>query len=220
LPPRDDQHVPVAQRHPDLRHAHAVEDERALTAQEFDGVRREGLKLGGHPRLGLDHLIGDAFLRLLDPGRDLALPDVDDAVEQAQLRTVLDGPKELTADRVDQQDARAQQDFGAQVGKPARNRRRRVDHGRDFRFHQCVRSGPIEVELVEHHDVTGAQPSQQLTGTPVDPGDADDPGKGLVVPREQTGELHATDSDKFADADAYATPKENLPLTPHPNRCR
>lgn len=98
------------------------------------------------------------------------------------------------------------EDLGAQVGEPAGDRGRRVDHAGDLGVDERVGRRAVEVQLVEHDDVTRTDPAQQLPGAAVDPGDPGDARQGFGVPREQPGELHVADGDKFARGTAHATP--------------
>jgi hypothetical protein len=150
--------VPPGQPGGHRGHADPVENERAFPAQEFDGVRRERLQLRRHAGLGLDHGVGDRLRRLLDAAADLPLAQVHHAAVQPQLGAVPDGAQHVGADVVDDRHAGPDQDLRPEVGEPAGDRRRGVDHGGDLGRQQGVGGPLVQVDLVEHRDVAGRHP--------------------------------------------------------------
>ena len=207
-PRRDDHRLAALDPPLDLRHADAVEHQRTLVPKKLDGVRGERLELGGHPRLRLDHQVGDGVLGVLVAAGELALTAVDDAVVQPQPDPVLDRPHGLLTDPVDQRDPGPDQELRAQVGEPPGDRRGGVDHPGDLGLDQRVRGRPVHVDLVQHGDVARPDPAQQRLGSAADPRDAHDPRQALVGSGEETAELHGTDGDKRAPGVPGATPIE------------
>ena len=70
------------------------------------------------------------------------------------------------------------QGLRSEVGEAAGDHRSGVDHGGDLGVDEGLRGGPVEVDVVDHRDVTGAQSGQQQPGATLDPGDAVEAGQG------------------------------------------
>ena len=105
---------------------------------------------------------------------DRLLADVDGAGVDPDLRPVLDPAEDLVADAVDQQDVRGDQDLRAQVREPAGDGFRGVDHAGHPGLDQRIRGGPVDVDLVDHHDVLVAHAVEQRLAAPGDPRHAGD----------------------------------------------
>ena len=140
----------------DIGNADAVDEQRALTADEFDGVTRERLEVCDQAALRLVHQFVDLVVGSLGAVGEPSIARVDAAVVEPDPCAVLDALEDLGAGLVDQRDAVVDQHLGPQVRVPAGDRRRRVDHCRDLRLHQCVGGDAVEVQCVDHHDVARA----------------------------------------------------------------
>ena len=126
---------------------------------------------------------------------------------QAHPGAVLDGVQHLGPDRVDQRDAGVDEDPGPEVGETPGDRGSGVHDRGDVRGDQGVGGRAVEIELVEHHDVTRAEPAQERTGVPVDPRDTADAGQLGPGAMQQSGELHVrtvTSGGRYA---GQGTPK-------------
>ena len=77
-------------------------------------------------------------------------------------------PSAADADPVDDRHAGVDQHLRPEVRVAAGDHRRGVDDGRDLGVDQGLRGGAVQVDVVEHGDVAGAQPRQQDTGAPLD----------------------------------------------------
>ena len=170
----DHDDVAAAQLDVDVGDADAVDQQRALTADELNGVARERFQMGDQAALGFLHQVGDLFVGALGAADQPAVAGVDAAVVEADLRAVLDLLEDLGAGLVDQRDAVGQQHLGAEVGIAARDRRGCVDDGGDLGVDERVGGDPVQVQHVEDHDVAGADPAQQPIDVAVDPGSAND----------------------------------------------
>ena len=177
VPGRDDHHRPVRERGAGPGDAPAVQEQVLLAAEELAGVVREARQVGRHALAGLRHLGGD--LRGVEhrAGGDGDVVDVQHPLVQAHRDAVLDRRQHLGAGAVDEHDPGGHQYLGAEGGVAAGDHRRRVDHGGHAGVDELVGAGPVEVEVVEHGDVTGLQPGHEGVGTPLHAGGADQPGR-------------------------------------------
>ena len=166
--------VAAAQFDVDVGDADAVDQQRALATDELNGVACEGFQMGDQPALGFLHELGDLFLGALGAANQSTVTDVHAAVVEADFRAVFDLLEDIGAGLVDESDAVGQQHLGAEVGIAARHRRRRVDDGGDLGVDERVGGDPVQIQHVEHRDVTGAYPAQQPVDVAVDPGGPDD----------------------------------------------
>ncbi len=185
--------MPVAQVQIDVGDADAVDEQRALRADELDGVARERFEVVDEPGPRLDHAVGDLDVGLLVPLDEQLLPRVHAALVHPDLRAVLDLLEDLGADVVDEHDVVRDDHLGTEIRVPARDRRGRVDHRGDARFDERVGGDAVEVDGIEDDHVTGTDPAQQFRGVPVDPGNATHSGQRFVVTGQQRRHLHARD---------------------------
>ena len=158
----------------DVGDADAVDQQRAFTADELDGVARECLEVGDQATLGLVHQFVDLVVGPLGAADEPAVACVHAAVVQPDSGAVLDALEHLGAGLVDQRDAVVHQHLGPQIGIAAGDRRRRVDHGGDIGFDQRVRGDAVEIQRVDHHDVSGSDAPQQPIDVAVHTGRAGD----------------------------------------------
>jgi hypothetical protein len=139
--------------------------------------------LGRHAGFRLDHEVRDGFDRLLGASAHFAVAQEDATFVEANLAAFLDGAEDFRAHAVDERYPRGHNDFRAQVGKTAGDTRGRVHDAGHLRLDQGVRRTAVQVYLIEYNDVPGADSAQESARAPVDPGDADDPGTGLIRSR-------------------------------------
>ena len=158
----------------DVGDADAVDQQRALAADELDGVARERLEVSDQAALGLVHQVVDLFVGALGAERPAGGRRSRRRRRAAGPCAVLDLLEDLGAGLVDQHDAVGDQHLGPEVRVAARDRRRRVDDGGDVGLDQRVGGDPVEVERVDDDDVAGADPPQQPVDVAVDPGGAGD----------------------------------------------
>ena len=170
----DDHHMAAVQVDVDVGNADAVDQQRALAADELDGVARERLEVSDQAALGLVHQLVDLVVGALGAEGEPAVAGVHAAVVQPDPRAVLDLLEDLGAGVVDQGDAVVDQHLGPEVGVAAGDRRRGVDHGRDVGFDQGVRGDAVQVQRVDDHDVAGSDAPQEPIDVAVNPGGAGD----------------------------------------------
>ena len=152
----------------------AVDQQRALTADELDGVARECLQVSDQAALGLVHQFVDLVVGPLGAVDEPAVPGVHATFVEPDSGAVLDPLEHLGAGLVDQGDAVVDQHLGPEVGVPAGDRWRRVHHGRDPGFDQRVRGDAVQIQRVDHHDVSGSDALQQPIDVAVHTGRAGD----------------------------------------------
>ena len=167
-------HVAATQFDIDVGDADSVDQQRTLATDELNGVARERFQMGDQSALGFLHQLGDLFVGALGAEDQSTVTDVHTAVVEADFGPVFDLLEDVGAGLVDQGDAVGQQHLGAQVGIAARHRGRRVDDGGDLGVDERVGGDPVQIQHVEHRDVTGAYPAQQPVDVAVDPGGPDD----------------------------------------------
>ena len=158
----------------DVGDADAVDQQRAFTADELDGVARERLEVSDQTALGLVHQFVDLVVGPLGAVDEPAVACVHAAVVQPDPGAVLDALEHLGAGLVDQRDAVVHQHLGPQIGVAAGDRRRCVDHGGDIGFDQRVGGDAVEIQRVDHHDVPGSDAPQQPIDVAVHTGRAGD----------------------------------------------
>ena len=156
----DDHDVAAVEIDIDVGNADAVDQQRALTADELDGVARERLKMSDEAALGLVHQLVDLVVGALGAEDQPAVAGIHAALVEPDARAVLDLLEDLGAGVVDQRDAVGDEHLGTEVGVAPRDRRRRVDHRRDIGLDQGVRGDPVEVQRVDDDDVAGVDASQ------------------------------------------------------------
>jgi hypothetical protein len=158
---RDDDHVAAVEVDVDVRDADAVDEQRALAADEFDGVARECLEVRDQPALGLVHQLVDLVVGAFGARDQASVTGVDTAVVQPHPVAVLDLLEDLRAGFVDQRDAVRHQHLRPEIGVAPGDGRGRVDHTCHPGLDQGVGGDPVEIERVDDHDVTGADTPQQ-----------------------------------------------------------
>ena len=158
----------------DVGDADAVDEQGAFTADEFDGVAGKCLQVSDQATLGLVHQLVDLVVGPLGAVDEPAVTGVHAAFVQPDPGSVLDAFEHLRAGLVDQGDAVVHQHLGPQIGVPAGDRRRRIDHRGDIGFDQSVRCDPVEIQRVDHHDVPGSDAPQQPIDVAVHTGRAGD----------------------------------------------
>ena len=180
-PPDDDQHVPVAEARPGLRQVDRTREQTALLPQVGHRVLGEvverpvdpaALLLETHRQLlGLEHpALHHQFT---------ARPD--SAALHLDLVPVRD-PLEQLGTRVDQPDAGSHQRQGPGVRIGAVGRGCRIERGADAAGGQLLGGDPVEVAMVDHGQVAGSKPLDQLLGAPAEPGGAADRGERWRAP--------------------------------------
>src|SRR5690606_6561303 len=110
----------------------------------------------------------DGALGLELSARDDLTADDDVAVHHRDLRVLLDA-HDGGAEVVDEHDAGLDEDVRTRVRVAARRRRRGVEDRDGARRDQRVRRDAVDVDVVDHGDVTRVQPRGQLLGAGPDP---------------------------------------------------
>jgi hypothetical protein len=184
----DDQHVPALDLRRDVGDAHAVQQERALPLHVLHGVGGEGLELGREAGLRLRHGLGDRGAVVHGAlGDDIAVVGEEPVAVEPQVCALLAAGEHVLADVVEQRDAGGDEDLGAEVGIAAGDAGRGVDHRGDLAVDQRVRAHPVDVDVVDHGDVTGLQPLGQVLRAAVQPDGAGDSGPGVQCPAAPKG---------------------------------
>jgi hypothetical protein len=168
----DDHHMSAVQVDLDIRDADTVDQQRALAADELDGVSGERFEVGDQSALRLVHQLVDFVVGAFDAEDEPPVAGVDTAVVQPHPGAVLDLLEDLRAGLVDQRDPVGYEHLGPEVGVATRDRRRGVDDCGDVRFDQRVGGYPVEVKRVDDDDVAGSDATQQPVDVAVHAGRA------------------------------------------------
>ena len=156
---------------------------------------REGLQLGAEPGPGRLHR-----QRHRGDGQQLAAADqllapVERVAVEPQAVAVVQDPDDLGADPVQHRDAGLDEQLGAEVGVAAADARGGVDDSRDAGVDEQPGAAAVQVEVLEHGDVTGAGPAGQRGRPSLDPGRAVQAGqRGLMAGPAQGGKTHDPDA--------------------------
>ena len=151
-----------------------LEGEPRLPADPLQRVDGEGLELGAHVGPGPHDPAGEV-VGLLAAAADqelLAPPQV--VADEAQLLPLVDEVDDLGPDVVDERDARLGDEQRPDVGVATGERRRSVDDRRRSGPDQVLGRHPVDVGVVDHGDVTGAEPLHQFLRPAVGAGGAHD----------------------------------------------
>src|SRR5262249_36550984 len=144
----DDHDVSAADVDIDIGDADAVDQQRALAADELDRVARERLEVGDQSALGLMHQLVDLVVGAFGAENQLAVAGVHAAFVQSNPGTVFDLLEHLGAGLVDQRYAVGDEHLGAEVRVAAGDRWRRVDDRGDVGFDERVGGDPVEIQSV------------------------------------------------------------------------
>jgi hypothetical protein len=166
----DDHHVAAVDVHIDRGDADAVDQQRALAADELDGVAGERLEMGDEAALGLVHELVDFVVGALGAKDQAPVTGVHAAFMEPHACAVLDLLEDLGTGFVDQRDAVGDQHLRAEVGVATGDRRGRVHDRRDVRLDERIGGDPVEVERVDDDDVTRANTLKQPIDVAVNPG--------------------------------------------------
>ena len=169
-----DDDVTTAEVGVDVGNADAVDQQRALTADELDGVAGERFQMSHQAALGLVHQVVDLMVGSLGSEDKPAVAGVHAAVVHANPSAVLDLLEYFRPGLIDQLDAVRDEHLGPEVGVAPRDRRRRVDDRRDTGFDQCVRGDPVQIQRVDDGDVAGPDAPQQPIDVAIHTGRAGD----------------------------------------------
>jgi hypothetical protein len=113
----------------------------------------------------------------MDAVRDRDPRDQQGVAVDGDLIAVAHVPEGVLADRVQQRDARLDQQLRPEIRIPPRDGGLRVDYGPHARRHQRLGGNPVQVDMVDEGDVAGPQPADESLGPAVRPRGADDPGR-------------------------------------------
>jgi len=97
----------------------------------------------------------------------------------------------LVAGPVDERDARLDDPNRAAVRIAPRDRGVRVHHGRDPCRDETFGRDPVEVPVVDHRDVAGLEPLDEVLGAAIDAGRTDHRGRGAGAATPGHGSSHA-----------------------------
>ena len=166
--------MPAADVDVDVGDADAVDQQRALTADELDRVAGERLEVSHQAALGLVHQFVDLVVGALGAEDQPAVAGVHAALVESHACAVLDLLEDLGPGLVDQRDAVGDEHLRPEVGVAAGDRRRRVDDRGDVGLDERVRGDPVQVQSVDDDDVTRGDSPQQPIDVAVNPGGAGD----------------------------------------------
>ena len=99
----------------DVGDADAVDQQRALAADELDRVAGERFQMRDQTGLGIVHEVGDLFVAAFDTVDQPAITGIHATVVQADLGAVLDLLEDLRPGAVEEGDVVGHQHLGAQV---------------------------------------------------------------------------------------------------------
>jgi hypothetical protein len=170
----DDHDVPAVDVDVDVGNADAVDQQRALTANELDRVACERLEVSDEAALGLVHQFVDLMVGALGAEDQPTIAGVHAALVESHTCAVLDLLEHLGAGVVDQRDTVGDEHLRPEVGIAAGDRRRRVDDRGDVGLDERVSRDPVQVQSVNDDDVTGGDPPQQPIDVAVNSGGAGD----------------------------------------------
>ncbi len=207
----NDHHVPAVQVHVDVRDSDAVDEQRALAADELDGVAGEGFQVRHEATLGVVHQLVDLLIVALGAHRDAPVTRVDPAVVQPDPRPVFDLLEDFRPGLVDEHHPVGDEHFGPQVRVAPRDGRRGVDHAGDLRLDQRIRGDPVQILGIENDDVARADAAQQPIDVAVHSSSAGHSRTCTGIAGEQSGHLHAPILSSIASQ--WAEARRNTSLT-------
>ena len=150
----DDHHVPAADVDVDVGDADAVDQQRALTADELDRVAGERLEVSHQAALRLVHQFVDLVVGALGAEDQPAVSGVHPTFVESHACAVLDLLEDLGPSLVDQDDAVGHEYLRSEVGVATGDGRRRVDDRGDVCLDERVGGDPVKVQSVDDDDVT------------------------------------------------------------------